>query len=92
MFIISKVNINILFFFLYVFVSIISLSKIVEKKTNPLVYLVSCLTATIRNGQVLKIRNLLVSDIPKHLIDTIVVINLKVFYLHKFERSEIRMK
>ena len=51
-----------------------SFSKRIKKKTtNPLVYVVSCLIATIMDGQVLKIITLLASDLPSHLINTIMV-------------------
>ena len=57
--------------------SIIGLSQkgIKKQTTNPLVYVVSCLTATTMAGKVLKILTLLACDIPNHLINTIVVIN-----------------
>ena len=53
-----------------------SCSKSINKQiTNPLVYVVRCLTATIIDRQVLKITTVLVSNLPKHLINTIVVRN-----------------
>ena len=49
-----------------------SFSKRIKKQTpNPLVYVVSCLSAAIIDGQVLKILNLLASALPNHFINTI---------------------
>ena len=59
------------------FVSLIKvLFKRIKKQTaNPLVYVVSCLTTAIKDGQVLKILTLLASALPNHLINTIVMRN-----------------
>ena len=42
---------------------------------NPLFYVISCLTAAIMNGQVLKILTILASALPNRLINTIVMRN-----------------
>ena len=56
--------------------SSMSFSKWIKNQTNnPLDYVISCLTTTITDGQVLKILTLIASDIPNHHINTIVVIN-----------------
>ena len=53
-----------------------SFSKRIKKQTpNPLVYVASCLTAAIMDGQVLKILTLLASALPNHLINNIVIKN-----------------
>ena len=54
-----------------------SFSKRIEKQTPySLVYVVSCLTATTKDDQVLNILTLLASALPSRLINTIVVINV----------------
>ena len=45
--------------------------RIKKQTTNPLVYVVSCRTTTIMDGQVLKIITMLTSNLPNHLINTV---------------------
>ena len=73
----SKVKIYRSFFFrISLCLNYKSFSKRFKKQTTKsLVYVVSCLTSTIINGQMLKIITLLASDLPNNLINTMMVRN-----------------